>query len=89
MPVAIHDDRLKRRRIVFSHPLVELVHCPGDVITSVAQFAPYEERQGRLGLMLSTDAQNGWTNQQSQFVNGAPVQRLRHTTINQHLEEDD
>jgi hypothetical protein len=52
--------------------------CPGDVITSVTQLAPYEERQGRLGLMLFTRVQDTWTNQQSQFVKRSISTQIRY-----------
>ncbi|MFC8097743.1 MaoC family dehydratase N-terminal domain-containing protein [Streptomyces sp. NPDC057363] len=36
---------------------------PGDVITSESAIAGYREKQGRLGLMLMTDVDTVWTNQ--------------------------
>ena len=41
---------------------------PGDVITSVRSLAGYSEREGRLGLMLFTQSQDLWTNQNNEVV---------------------
>ena len=41
---------------------------PGDVITSVRSLAGYSEREGRLGLMLFTESQDRWTNQDNEVV---------------------
>jgi hypothetical protein len=41
---------------------------PGDVITSVRSLAGYSEREGRLGLMLFTQSQDEWTNQNNEVV---------------------
>ena len=41
---------------------------PGDVITSVRRLAEYQEREGRLGLMLFTTTEDVWTNQDDQLV---------------------
>jgi hypothetical protein len=41
---------------------------PGDVITSVRSLAGYSEREGRLGLMLFTRAEDVWTNQDNEVV---------------------
>jgi hypothetical protein len=49
---------------------------PGDVITSVSRVAGYNEREGRLGLMLFTVIEDVWTNQ-----DGAEVRRGRITLI--------
>jgi hypothetical protein len=49
---------------------------PGDVITSVSRLAGYQEREGRLGLMLFTTSEDTWTNQR-----GATVKTSRSTLI--------
>jgi hypothetical protein len=41
---------------------------PGDVITSVRRLAGYNEREGRLGLMLFTISEDTWTNQHGEVV---------------------
>ena len=41
---------------------------PGDVITSVSRLAGYNEREGRLGLMLFTFSEDTWTNQRDEVV---------------------
>jgi hypothetical protein len=41
---------------------------PGDVITSVRSLGGYSEREGRLGLMLFTQSQDVWTNQNNEMV---------------------
>ena len=41
---------------------------PGDVITSVRRLAGYNEREGRLGLMLFTISEDTWTNQRDEMV---------------------
>jgi hypothetical protein len=41
---------------------------PGDVITSISRLAGYKEREGRLGLMLFTNSETEWTNQEGQLV---------------------
>jgi hypothetical protein len=41
---------------------------PGDVITSVRRLAGYNEREGRLGLMLFTISEDTWTNQRGEVV---------------------
>jgi hypothetical protein len=41
---------------------------PGDVITSVQSLAGYSEREGRLGLMLFTQSQDVWINQDNEMV---------------------
>lgn len=49
---------------------------PGDVITAVERLAEYDERPGRLGLMLFTVTEHTWTNQ-----TGDLVKRTRQTLI--------
>ena len=49
---------------------------PGDVITSVRTLVGYRERAGRLGLMLLTELEIMWTNQ-----NGDMVREARSTII--------
>jgi N-terminal half of MaoC dehydratase len=49
---------------------------PGDVITAVGHLAEYQERQGRLGLMLLTIGEDTWTNHQDELV-----KRTRSTLI--------
>ncbi len=39
-----------------------------DVITSVSRLAEYNEREGRLGLMLLTVTEDAWTNQRAEMV---------------------
>jgi hypothetical protein len=41
---------------------------PGDVITSVSRLAEYNEREGKLGLMLMTISEDTWTNQRGETV---------------------
>jgi hypothetical protein len=41
---------------------------PGDVITSVERLAEYNERPGRLGLMLFTIKEDTWTNHAGELV---------------------
>jgi hypothetical protein len=41
---------------------------PGDVVTSVRCHAGYNEREGRLGLMLFTISEDTWTNQRGEVV---------------------
>lgn len=40
----------------------------GDIITSTTRLSGYEERTGRLGLMLLTSLETTWTNQDGQEV---------------------
>jgi hypothetical protein len=49
---------------------------PDDVITSVNRLADYQEREGRLGLMLFTINEDVWTNQDDD-----EVKRTRSTLI--------
>lgn len=41
---------------------------PGDVITSISLLGGYQERSGRLGLMLFTTTDTTWTNQHGDLV---------------------
>jgi len=41
---------------------------PGDVITTVSALTDYQERTGRLGLMLFTTTEQRWTNQEGELV---------------------
>jgi N-terminal half of MaoC dehydratase len=41
---------------------------PGDVITSITRLGGYQERTGRLGLMLFTTQDTSWTNQHGELV---------------------
>lgn len=41
---------------------------PGDVISSSRRLGPYTEREGRLGLMLLSTAEETWTNQSGLVV---------------------
>ncbi len=41
---------------------------PGDMITSVSKVVEYNERKGRLGLMLFTITETRWTNQRGELV---------------------
>jgi N-terminal half of MaoC dehydratase len=41
---------------------------PGDVITSITRLGGYQERAGRLGLMLFTTQDTSWTNQHGELV---------------------
>lgn len=41
---------------------------PGDVITGSRCLGPYTEREGRLGLMLFSTAEETWTNQSGRLV---------------------
>jgi hypothetical protein len=49
---------------------------PGDVITSVTTLAGYDEHDGRVGRMLFTTTEAGWTNDR-----GEHVKRYRSTVI--------
>lgn len=51
---------------------------PGDVITSVNRLARYNEREGRLGLMLFTISEDTWTNQDGQVVKVARGTLIRY-----------
>ncbi len=41
---------------------------PGDIITATGRLADYREREGRLGLMLFTIAEDTWANQRDELV---------------------
>lgn len=49
---------------------------PGDVISATAALTGYEQRTGRLGLMLFTTTTSRWVNQHD-----APVKTIRNTLI--------
>jgi hypothetical protein len=50
----------------------------GDVIESVTSLASYSEREGRLGLMLTTVTEDRWTNQRGQLVRVGRISLLRY-----------
>lgn len=51
---------------------------PGDVITSVSTLTGYQEREGRLGLMLFTTQSDQWTNQDDAVVKSASMTLIRY-----------
>jgi hypothetical protein len=51
---------------------------PGDVITAVSTLTGYQERQGRLGLMLFTTQADRWTNQDDELVKVATMTLIRY-----------
>jgi hypothetical protein len=51
---------------------------PGDVITSVSTLTGYQEREGRLGLMLFTTQLDQWTNQDDAVVKSASMTLIRY-----------
>ncbi len=51
---------------------------PGDVITSVLSLVGYEEKPGRVGLMLFTTTENRWTNQDGERVRTARSVLIRY-----------
>jgi hypothetical protein len=51
---------------------------PGDVITSVSTLTGYQEREGRLGLMLFTTQSDQWTNQKDELVKSATMTLIRY-----------
>src|ERR1700683_98095 len=51
---------------------------PGDVITSVRSLAGYSEREGRLGLMLFTQSQDVWTNQNDEGIKATKSTLIRY-----------
>lgn len=51
---------------------------PGDVITSTTRLGGYNEREGRLGLMLFTISEDTWTNQNGQLVKVARGTLIRY-----------
>ena len=51
---------------------------PGDVITAVSTLTGYQERQGRLGLMLFTTQLDRWTNQDDELVKSASMTLIRY-----------
>jgi len=51
---------------------------PGDVITSVSTLTGYQERQGRLGLMLFSTQLDRWTNQHDELVKSAEMTLIRY-----------
>ena len=51
---------------------------PGDVITSVSSLTGYQERQGRLGLMLLSTQSDRWTNQDDELVKSTSMTLIRY-----------
>jgi hypothetical protein len=51
---------------------------PGDVITAVSSLSGYQERQGRLGLMLFTTQSDRWTNQDNVLVKSSSNALIRY-----------
>jgi hypothetical protein len=51
---------------------------PGDVITSASTLTGYQEREGRLGLMLFTTQLDRWTNQDDAVVKSASMTLIRY-----------
>jgi hypothetical protein len=51
---------------------------PGDVITSVSALTGYQERQGRLGLMLFSTQLDRWTNQDDELVKSTSMTLIRY-----------
>ncbi len=51
---------------------------PGDVITAVSSLSGYQERQGRLGLMLFTTQSDRWTNQDGVLVKSSSMTLIRY-----------
>jgi hypothetical protein len=51
---------------------------PGDVITAVSTLTGYQEREGRLGLMLFTTQMDRWTNQDDELVKVATMTLIRY-----------
>lgn len=51
---------------------------PGDVITSVKRLDGYEERTGRLGLMLFTRMTDRWVNQRGEHVKSNTTTLIRY-----------
>jgi hypothetical protein len=51
---------------------------PGDVISAVSTLTGYQERAGRLGLMLFTTQMDRWTNQDDELVKVATMTLIRY-----------
>jgi hypothetical protein len=51
---------------------------PGDVITSVSTLTGYQERHGRLGLMLFSTQSDRWTNQDDELVKSTSMTLIRY-----------
>jgi hypothetical protein len=51
---------------------------PGDVIAAVSTLIGYQEREGRLGLMLFTTQTDRWTNQDDELVKVATMTLIRY-----------
>jgi hypothetical protein len=51
---------------------------PADVITGVSTLTGYQEREGRLGLMLFTTQRDRWTNQDDELVKVATMTLIRY-----------
>ncbi len=51
---------------------------PGDVITAVSSLSGYQERQGRLGLMLFSTQSDRWTNQDDELVKSSSMTMIRY-----------
>ena len=52
--------------------------CPGDVVTSSSRISDYNEREGRLGLMLFTVIEEIWANQHQQEVRRGRLTLIRY-----------
>jgi acyl dehydratase len=51
---------------------------PGDVITAVSRLAEYNERTGRLGLMLFTTVEDTWINDRDEVVKSSRSTLIRY-----------
>ena len=51
---------------------------PGDVITAVGRLGGYSEREARLGLMLFTNTETTWTNQDDELVKRVTMTLIRY-----------
>ncbi len=51
---------------------------PGDVVRSTTSLTEYSEREGRLGLMLSTTTQDRWVNQHDNLLRTSRIILLRY-----------
>jgi hypothetical protein len=60
------------------HRYTEVKIRPGDVITSTSAIVDYEEREGRLGLMLFTTLESRWVNQHAELVTTQRITMIRY-----------
>lgn len=51
---------------------------PGDVVRSITSLQGYTEREGRMGLMLTTTTEDRWLNQRDELVRTSRIHLLRY-----------